>query len=527
MAVFSRKEAALYALAIAEVANALAEHPEATGFPSSQRNKPNWRIVGRLFCSPYMISRKRTTSSDHGRNGVCGFLATRVMKQKHEYLLVLPDLKSAREHLEADGVDDKPGQKSVHADVATLEDHLYEGLRFADDHSPDATANAHEQVQEYFRLKQLDKLVVVGHGLGAVLGIRLLQALCANTNLGFAVQGCFFGSPRPGNREFAQRFEAAVSRYAVYQYDRDLIHELPLNSDGAAALQQTIMISSDKAKVIIRDTAEANHHVVSYAAMLCPGVKPSSTEWVDYFRRCGGAGYLEAVRPQWWQIWHSVSGRDQLAATKAVFEEARDTWGALHGDIAAKAGIAVVSGLIGLGSPIFLKAVAPNAFASPSKTTPNTPDHRYDPSPPPSSNSTPVVISDRSNLVRAKNLIADMTQLTDGHCLLDRTDVTDLRETVNGFAGSLDDAARKVRKLDSAYDTEDLAVKTPREAYSELETDLDVTVNLVNTLNHDLGGTLRDETQREINICRSNHNALDEKLRDLDAIIQGTLKEGQ
>lgn len=123
------------------------------------------------------------------------------------------------------------------------------------------------------------KLIVSGHSLGAALATYLAFDLASLGGLDENLQACFFASPRPGDKAFAQAFAGKVSKYAVYAYERDVVPLLPpsvffiplhfpLKILRYAALRDVHEITMMDAKAIIQDEISANHHVLCYAAML-------------------------------------------------------------------------------------------------------------------------------------------------------------------------------------------------------------------------------------------------------------------
>ncbi len=70
-------------------------------------------------------------------------------------------------------------------------------------------------------------LIVSGHSLGAALATYLAFDLTSLGGLDDNLQACFFASPRPGDKTFSQVFGKKVSRYVVYNYERDVVPHLP------------------------------------------------------------------------------------------------------------------------------------------------------------------------------------------------------------------------------------------------------------------------------------------------------------
>ncbi|CAM3685371.1 hypothetical protein BOSP111201_20190 [Bordetella sputigena] len=122
-------------------------------------------------------------------------------------------------------------------------------------------------------------LIVSGHSLGAALATYLAFDLASLGGLDQNLQACFFASPRPGDKTFAQVFDKNVTRYVVYAYERDVVPHLPPSVVFLpihippeilryATLKNVREITMADANAIIQDDIHANHHVLCYAAML-------------------------------------------------------------------------------------------------------------------------------------------------------------------------------------------------------------------------------------------------------------------
>lgn len=527
-----RNEAAYYAFAIADVGNMLDDNSMAAYFLSSEKNSPHWHIVGRLTVPDHKISINRADKQGLSWRHECGVLATRVINDEHQYLLVLPDLRTVDQHL----ADVKAGHslksKDGSGNVISTYYSIYENLRFKHDETASDYANrAVTELREFFKSKELNTLVVVGHGLGAVLGIYLLMDLGKHRDLAFSLQGCFFGCPRPGNRKFADEFNENIPNHAVYQFDRDPIHELPTAAPESHDLIGNIVISTANAEVVIKDVIEANHHVVSYAAMLYFGAKSNVAAWCDYFRRRGGRpDYLESVKTRWWLIKRALFDRDKLEAAKKLVTEGKDIWSALRGEAAKLGAAAAVSFTIGatagpaLGQSIeqFVKNILSLPPGTHQKdvqiTPPSLPAGVVTVPPVPQSDD-----ANASDLKTEMNIIVAMTQTLDQKCLVDISRVTDFNRLVGNYMGSLRNTADKGRMLSTYYAAADTDVIPPVKVLSAVEFKLDETVDSIDRLNHDIGTDLKGEAQIESDNCSATNNSLNEKLQQLKTIIEGKI----
>lgn len=122
-------------------------------------------------------------------------------------------------------------------------------------------------------------LIVSGHSLGAALATYLAFDLVSLGGLDQNLQACFFASPRPGDKTFSQVFDKKVTRYVVYNYERDVVPHLPpsvffiplhipLRILRYSALGKIHEITMTDARAIVQDEITADHHVLCYAAML-------------------------------------------------------------------------------------------------------------------------------------------------------------------------------------------------------------------------------------------------------------------
>ncbi|MGV8921634.1 MAG: lipase family protein [Pseudomonas sp.] len=112
-------------------------------------------------------------------------------------------------------------------------------------------------------------LMVLGHSLGSSLATYLTLDL----NLAKChASACLFASPRTGNQTFVDFFEATVSNYDVFNYERDLVPTVPksdvLHLSRYYPLKQAKTIPVDPSGPRISNNPLCNHHLICYTALL-------------------------------------------------------------------------------------------------------------------------------------------------------------------------------------------------------------------------------------------------------------------
>ena len=110
------------------------------------------------------------------------------------------------------------------------------------------------------------QLYVVGHSMGAALATYLTFDLAQHAPR--QAVGVFIASPKPGNGDFAKAFDAAVADYAVYEYVRDIVPDLPPSLLGYKTLPRLIQLTVPTVQATIKDEVRSNHHALCYAAMM-------------------------------------------------------------------------------------------------------------------------------------------------------------------------------------------------------------------------------------------------------------------
>jgi hypothetical protein len=111
-------------------------------------------------------------------------------------------------------------------------------------------------------------VTVAGHSLGSALATYLAFDLAGADLLGARTSACLFASPHPGDSNFANAFDAALSgRYVLYNYFLDAVPRVPFGPDYAHVPNVTDLRPSD-AEARIKFDLACNHHIVCYCAML-------------------------------------------------------------------------------------------------------------------------------------------------------------------------------------------------------------------------------------------------------------------
>jgi hypothetical protein len=112
-------------------------------------------------------------------------------------------------------------------------------------------------------------VMVLGHSLGAAIATYVTLDLNRN---GCPASACLFASPKTGNRKFVDFFEATVSNYDVFNYERDLVPMVPvadiLHLSKYETLRQAKSIPAAGAGATVCDNPACNHHLICYTALL-------------------------------------------------------------------------------------------------------------------------------------------------------------------------------------------------------------------------------------------------------------------
>ena len=227
-----------------------------------------WTITGFLSAGDDIVKAGTTIRSTvMGAGGlVCyGYVATR----NGEMVVVIRGTDGAEEW--ADDFDFLM-QRHSNAHVPGLVDQgffsIYATLQFHPVGTPNAGQPAVPALKAAVGTNQVR---VLGHSLGAAIATYLTLDL----NLaGCSASACLFASPRTGNQDFVDYFENKVSNYDLFNYERDLVPEIPkfdiLHCSIYEPLRQAKIISVSGSAATVNDDRKCNHHLICYTALLDP-----------------------------------------------------------------------------------------------------------------------------------------------------------------------------------------------------------------------------------------------------------------
>lgn len=121
-------------------------------------------------------------------------------------------------------------------------------------------------------------VTVVGHSMGAVLATYLATDLARASRYHdggrrFEVHLVAFGSPRPGDSNFAVNVDVTIGRenYIVYNYTRDVVTHAPPSLPlglGYQHLPNVHWITPGTAQAVVINQPGCNHECLSYAALI-------------------------------------------------------------------------------------------------------------------------------------------------------------------------------------------------------------------------------------------------------------------
>ena len=112
-------------------------------------------------------------------------------------------------------------------------------------------------------------LTICGHSLGSTLATYLSLGLALEKNMQSQITVHLLASPRPGDKTFADLFQAYLGKQlTLYNYIFDIVPHLPMRLAGYATLSGAEEISLSEAEARIDCDLGCNHHAVCYAAML-------------------------------------------------------------------------------------------------------------------------------------------------------------------------------------------------------------------------------------------------------------------
>lgn len=113
-------------------------------------------------------------------------------------------------------------------------------------------------------------VTVVGHSLGAALATYLTADLVTHVELGTHVKGIFLASPKPGDADFARKFDAVVGQdnYDSFAYLLDLVPHAPPSILGFRQLPKHTLLRPEESAAKIPFDLHLNHAADSYLALL-------------------------------------------------------------------------------------------------------------------------------------------------------------------------------------------------------------------------------------------------------------------
>jgi triacylglycerol lipase len=230
-----------------------------------------FNVVGHLYASDAILRtglslrRRMFGSSTDAKNQVCyGYVASHA---NGEFVAVIRGTHGLLEW--ADDIDflmmHPPGRPSVLVDQGFWE--IYETLTY----QPLAPgAPPVKAAQGLANIAPAGNLTVLGHSLGAALATYLTLDLA-----GSQANGCFFASPRTGNKKYVDLFEQQNINYDLWNYALDKVPTVPIAdpvhlSNYAPLAQEKTIPADGGLNVSIENTLPCFHHLICYTALLDP-----------------------------------------------------------------------------------------------------------------------------------------------------------------------------------------------------------------------------------------------------------------
>jgi predicted lipase len=116
-------------------------------------------------------------------------------------------------------------------------------------------------LDETMNNKNINKIILCGHSLGAVSSTLMCYDIMNKYNNKKKIELVLFGSPKPGGKEFKNKFNELAKRnyVSIYRYLNgfDIVEDFPQLSDYDHITESIYLIDGDTNKVI-------NHHIYSY-----------------------------------------------------------------------------------------------------------------------------------------------------------------------------------------------------------------------------------------------------------------------
>lgn len=227
-----------------------------------------WEIIGFLSAGDDIVKAGtsiRSTLMGTGDSVCYGYVATR----NDETVVVIRGTDGAEEW--ADDLDFLM-QHHTTSGVLGLVDQgffgIYATMQF---HPLDKPDPGQPVVQAIKDTAHANRVMVLGHSLGAAIATYLTLDL----NLaGLPASACLFASPRTGNQDFVDYFEDKVSNYDLFNYERDLVPQVPkfdlLHLSTYEPLHQAKTIPVSGSAAMVNDDPKCNHHLICYTALLDP-----------------------------------------------------------------------------------------------------------------------------------------------------------------------------------------------------------------------------------------------------------------
>lgn len=227
-----------------------------------------WEIIGFLSAGDDIVKAGtsiRSTLMGTGDSVCYGYVATR----NDETVVVIRGTDGAEEW--ADDLDFLM-QHHTTSGVLGLVDQgffgIYATMQF---HPLDKPDPGQPVVQAIKDTAHANRVMVLGHSLGAAIATYLTLDL----NLaGLPASACLFASPRTGNQDFVDYFEGKVSNYDLFNYERDLVPQVPkfdlLHLSTYEPLHQAKTIPVSASAATVNDDPKCNHHLICYTALLDP-----------------------------------------------------------------------------------------------------------------------------------------------------------------------------------------------------------------------------------------------------------------
>ncbi|WP_080965539.1 lipase family protein [Chromobacterium subtsugae] len=233
----------------------------------------NLTIVGWVVAADAILKTALSSGTkllDAGDDWVCyGYVA----KSADGYVIAIRGTEGIEEWLDDADCIMKPRDAGEYVEGGFWE--IYRSLRFISVGSglPYAiTANWPPQaLSDLTNLIQGEPVIIVAHSLGSAIAAFLAYDLKSRSVSN--ISACLFACPKLGNEVFVNGFVNAGVNYDVFNYERDIVPQLP----PVDILHLTMLHQIPGEKIIpasdcICNDAGCNHHLICYIALLDQGV---------------------------------------------------------------------------------------------------------------------------------------------------------------------------------------------------------------------------------------------------------------